>query len=195
MIEKALTNPAIVALLAPRGYDEAELKAGLVLCQAAQKAFNLRQNSLGSVSEAKKARDAAWETARDEFVEYRSTVQAKYEDAPTRRALGAAGKVSRDLQKFVTQATAAYEAGQQPPFAGPLAKRSFTPARMAAALAGLETLTKLDNDFAAAGGESGGFVEDRDGAMAKMRTWLREFRANAILALKKNPGYRAGLGL
>jgi hypothetical protein len=66
MIEKALADPAIVALLGPRGYDATELNVGLQLQVAAQAAFNKRQNALGSVSEAKKARDAAWNAAREE---------------------------------------------------------------------------------------------------------------------------------
>lgn len=195
LINKALSDPAIIALLAPRGYDEAELRVGLALQQAAQTAFNQRLAAIGAVHEAKKARDVAWKAAKEEYTDFRGTVQAKYPDMATRRALGANGFVPADLQKLVTQATAAYQAARQDPYAGPLAKRSFTPERLEAAIAGLKTLTDLDNAYSAAEGEAGGMVDDRDNAVAKLQAWVREFRANAQFALKKHPNHLATLDL
>ena len=40
MIDKAFGDPAIVALLTPRGYNAAELQVGQALYEAAQEAFN-----------------------------------------------------------------------------------------------------------------------------------------------------------
>ncbi|HVU24557.1 MAG TPA: hypothetical protein VHE13_10565 [Opitutus sp.] len=195
IIDKALANADILALLAPRGYDATELQAGLALQAAAQAAFNARLASLGAAAEAKKARDAAWVAARAEFTDFRGTVQAKYPDAVTRKALGASGVIAGDLQKFVTSATAAYQAAQQPPHAEALAKRSFTAQRLNAAIAALQALLAADNAFKSAEGAAGADLRNRDAAVASLGAWMREFRKNAKLALKKNPAFVTTLGV
>jgi len=194
-IEKALGNAEIVTLLTPRGYDATELQAGLALQAAAQTAFNARQVSLGTIEQAKQARDTAAQKAHAEYADYRITVQAKYTDAATRKALGASGPMPADLQKFVTGATAAYEAAQEPPYAAALAKRSFTAARFTAAIADLNALLAADNAYKAAGGEAGADTGERDAAVAQLNAWMREFRKNAKLALKKSPAHLATLNL
>lgn len=195
LINRALANPEIVGLLAKRGYDEAELRVGLGLQEAAMKGFVNRQSSRGPKGEAKQKRDDAWKAAKAEFTDYRGTVQDKYRDAATRTALGANGSVSGDLQKFVTQATAAYTTALASPQAGFLAKRSFTAERLNAALAALGELTELDDKFAETKGAAQGGTGARNKAVAAMDAWLAEFRNNARRALAKQPAHLATLGL
>ncbi len=195
LINKALANPDIVALLAPRGYDAAELRAGLALQAKAQSAFNARQTSLGKSTDTKQARDDAWTAAKDEYADFRQTAQAKYSEAHTRDALGVSGTMPGDLQKFVTQATASYQTARQPAYVDFFAKRSFTAARLTAGLTALQMLLVLDNEFKAAGGDAASGTGDRDTAVANLNAWLAEFRTNAQLALRKSPAHLTTLGL
>jgi len=196
IISQALADREILAAVSQRGYDDKELQVGLELQAAAQSTFDTRQKSPASRAEAKQMRDEAFEAALDEYSGYRQTVQAvsayKVSDRTT---LGADGKMSRDLQKLVTNATAAYQAAQKAPYMDVLSKRSYTVTRLNNAIAALKTLATYDNAYTGAKANAKGSTSARDEAFDKLSDWLGEFRTNARLALDSQPVLLAKLGL
>jgi len=193
---QALSIPEIVAALSERGYDAPGLQVGLELQSAAQSAFDSCQNSPTTKAEAKQMRDEAFEAALTEYSGYRQTVQAvTVFKASDRTTLGADGKMTRDLQKFVTNATAAYQAAQKEPYTTVLSKRSYTVTRLNNAIAALKTLATYDNAYTGAKAMAKGSTAARDEAFDALTAWLSEFRTNARLALEKDPVLLEKLGL
>ena len=193
MIDTARGSPAIVALLAPVGYPDTELQAGLKLHAAAQEAFAGRQSSLGGKGEAKSAHDSTSDAARGEFADYRMTVQANFKPGAARVALGASGKMPGAQDKFITLARSAYTAAQQAPYADTLAKSGFTAARLQAALDAVEQLSQQTSAQDGAVGAAKGATDERNAAFAALQAWVGKFRQLARLALKRHPEHRAAL--
>jgi len=132
----------------------------------------------------------------EEYSGYRQTVQAVTTfKASDRMGLGADGKMTRDTQKLVTNATAAYQAAQKEPYTELLSKRSYTVARLNNAIAALKTLTNYDNAYTGAKAVAKGTTSARDEAFDALSNWASEFRTNARLALEKEPVLLAKLGL
>jgi hypothetical protein len=196
LITTALEEPEILVLVSERGYTDAELRVGLELQSAAQTTFDARQEEPGSKAEAKKLRDEAFDKAFEDYSDYRKTVQAVNGfTASDRATLGADGKLTRDLQKFVTNATAAYQAAQNPPYTEILANRSYTIAWLDNAIASLKTLADHDSTFTGAKAVAKGSTDARDAAVDALTDWVSEFRTNAKIALKDKPVLLGKLGL
>ncbi|MFT3781002.1 MAG: hypothetical protein QM790_03235 [Nibricoccus sp.] len=196
IISAALGDSEIVGLLSERGYDDAALREGLALQAAAQGAFTARQNAPGTKADAKKLRDAVYEAAQDFFSGYRQTVQKIGSfTAEDRKTLGADGKVTKDFQKFVTNATAAFQAAQKPPYTELLTKRSYSVARLNIAIAELATLAEYNAKFTGAKALAKGATSARNEAFDALNTWLSEFKTNARLALKNKPVLLGKLGV
>lgn len=195
-IAPALEDAEILTLLTARGYNDAELRVGLELQASAQSAFDARQKTPGSRDEAKKLRDEVFAKSLDDFGDYRKTVQAMRKlTVVDKTTLGASGTLTKDLQKFVTTATAAYQAAQKPPYAEPLASRSYTITWLNNAIAALKTVTDYDNTYTGAKALAKDSTEARDVAVDALTDWICEFRTNAKLALKGKPVLLAKLSL
>jgi len=191
LLGAALGSPEVLAQLS---YTEAEIEEGMALHAAAQAAFNLRQQAVSTASTKLKAREALFETVRDDFGAYRATVQANL-PASNRTALGAGGRVPGDLQKFITLLRSAYAAAQQAPYAETLAKRKLTAAVLTARLTTVAELEALDGQAKAADKAATAATQARDKAGATLRKWVGDFRKQAKADLRKSPELRAVLGL
>jgi len=196
LISQALEDDKILTAVSERGYDATELHVGLDLQSAAQAAFDFRQKIPGTKAETKMLRDECFDAALAEFSGFRQTARAvtTFTDAD-RATLGVDGKMTRDLQKFVTNATAAYQAAQKEPYAAVLSKRSYTVTRLNNNIAALKTLANYDNAYTGAKAMAKGSTAARDEAFDALNAWLSEFRTNARLALEKDPVLLAKLGL
>lgn len=195
-ITKVSADEEIRRFIRARGYDDAALSVGLELQSGGQSAYDTRQKAPGTKAEAKKLRDEAAALAEEFFSDYRQTAQKipKF-TAADRTTLGVDGKVPKDLQKFVTLATASYQAAQKSPYTELLSIRSYDVARLNNAIAGLKTLVNYDNAFTGARAIAKGDTSARDAAVDALNTWMSEFRVNVKLALKKHPVLLAKLGL
>ncbi|MFT3781526.1 MAG: hypothetical protein QM790_05865 [Nibricoccus sp.] len=195
-ITAALEDPVILKLMSARAYDEPEFHVGLDFQASAQSAFDTRQKSPATKAEAKKLRDEAFDLAWEEFSDFRTTVKPMRKLSDSDKAtLGATGKMTRDLQKFVTNATAAYQAAQKSPYTELLAPRSYTITWLNNAIARLKTVTDYDNSYTGAKALAKSSTEARNAAVDALDDWMREFRANAKIALKTQPVLLAKLGL
>lgn len=146
LIQAALSDAAVLEALS---YSEEELREGLGLQEAAQRAFDARQNAQGVTSAKRVARDALLETVMDAFIAFRTTVQNSFPPA-ARTPLGASGVMPTDLQKRITLIRGAYTTGQTGDFAPTLAKRKLTAAMLAARVVEVDELEKLNREFRAA---------------------------------------------
>jgi hypothetical protein len=191
LINNALSKPEVLAELS---YTQVEIEEGKALHTAAQAAFNARQQAVGTASTAATTRDDALEIVREDFTDYRATVQANF-SPDVRTALGAGGRVPADLQKFITFTRSAYAAAQQPPYAAVLAKRKLTATVLTARVGKVDELEVLDGKAKAADKGSTAATQARDKAGATLAKWVAAFRKQAKTDLRKFPALRAELGL
>lgn len=197
LITTTIEDSAILGAVMLRGFDLLTMHVGLDLQASAQAAFDARQNIPATKAEAKKLRDDALEAAIEEFSGYRQTVQAAKTTftESDRKTLGADGKMTRDVQKLVTNATAAYQTAQKAPYTELLSKRSYTVERLNKLIAALRTLVAYDNAFTGAKAIAKETTKARDEAFDALNDWISEFRTNARLALKDQPVLIEKLGL
>ncbi len=191
LLTTALAKPEVLAQLS---YTQAEIEEGQTLQVAAQAAFNARQQAVSKGTTAATTRDDKLVTLREDFVDYRATVQTNL-PADARTALGAGGRVPADLQKLITLARSAYAAAQQPPYAAVLAKRKLPIAVLTARLADVNALETLDGKAKTADKVATASTKARDKAGATLAKWVAAFRKQAKTDLRKFPELRAELGL
>jgi len=113
-LSNAQTDPELKQLLAEHGYDEKKLAVGRARQQAAQSAFAARQQAIGAKKQATDAAVAAEAAACQAYMNFRDTARTIFRDKGAQSALGLAGKVPTDLQKFTTAASGTYESAVLP---------------------------------------------------------------------------------
>ena len=190
-----IANPEIGAALAPAGYSQEELDAGLKLQRSAQAAFDSRQTAVGRASQAKTACAKAEADARQTFGDYRKIAQAEYPEAPDRQALGASGRSPKDPHVFVTTARAAFNAARQSPYASVLAKRGYDKAGLDKAVAVFDALDAAQSAYLTATGAAADSLRVRDQAARELIVWMSKFRRIASVVLRDKPEMRQKLGL
>ena len=191
LIEATLARPEVLAQLS---YSVAEIEEGRALHVAAQQAFNARQQAVSNVSSTNKARDQLLMRVREDFADYRATVQANFPDE-VRTALGAGGRMPVDVQKLITLIRSAYASAQQAPYAAVLAKRKLTQATLTAYSALVDELVALDGKSKAADHGAIAATQARDEAGLNLNKWVGSFRKQSKTDLRKFPELRAQLDL
>lgn len=176
-------------LLAPRGYDAAALAAGAALCDAAQAAYNARQEAMAVEKSAAWAVRGADRAARAGFDDFRKIARAVFKTNPSARAsVGADGRVPDDREKFLAAASAGYASALgHSTYLAALAKRGVAQATLQAEQAKLEALTGASAAHDAARAAARRATADRAAAAKAMDAWWSEFRAVAGVALKDRP--------
>jgi hypothetical protein len=178
----------IAAALEGRGYGAARLTEGRTLQQTLQAAITHRQTMIGSQGTAGSGLSGAGEDARLAFKDYRETVQSIAAfTADDRKALGASGEILKDRQKFITQARAAYDNARLPAYAPTLAEFGYPANALAAARATLDTYSKADTDQNAVGGDATKATADRNAAYEELKTYMKQLKGIANVALRQRP--------
>lgn len=196
LIQTAHANAEILELLAPRGYDAGALDEALTTkYEPAQAGFDARQVAMGIQLSASKALDAAEENERKDFADYREIARMCFPLPADRLALGLNGTAPKDLEKFLTAATASYSAGKKAPYAAKLTVRGYAPASIDAELQGLKGVANLAKAAANAKGAAQKATETRDAAAKALKEWTAEFRKVAKRTLRGRPDLLAALGL
>ncbi|HEY0946217.1 MAG TPA: hypothetical protein VGD81_13150 [Opitutaceae bacterium] len=194
LIKAALDSPALIEVLSPAGYDEAELNAGLALWAAAQEKYDARQTADAECAQTKADRDKLLNEMRAEFMAYRVAVQVDYKGVE-RAALGASGRVPGDLERLQTSIRAAYAAGQKDPYAAKLAKSGFTIVRLQKGVAGVALFSASDTLFKQHDRAVTDATATRDKAAGELKAWVAKFRKLAKSNLQDHPSLRAKLGV
>jgi hypothetical protein len=196
LIETALDNAEILALLAPRGYDIAALDDALTTKYApAQAGFDARQVAMGILSSSNIALAATEAQERKDFADYREIARASFPLPADRLALGLNGTAPTDLDKFLTVATASYGAGKKAPYTAKLTLRGYAPASIDAELQGLKGVTSLAKAAANAKGAAEKATATRDKAAKALKDWTAEFRKVAKRTLRGRTDLLAALDL
>lgn len=196
LITTAIDNAEALVLLEPRGYGAAALTEALTTWhKPAQEAFNARQTAIGLQLSATAALGTAEAQERKDYADYREIARAAFPAAADRQALGLVGEIPRDLEKFLTTATAGYSAGKKAPYSAKLSERGFTPAAIDAELQGLKGVANFAKAQAIAKGAAQKATETRDAAAKALATWAGEFRKVARRALRTRPDLLAALEL
>jgi hypothetical protein len=193
----ARTSPELLNLLQPRGYDDVAFAAGIVLCDAAQVTFTARQNAQAAQQGASALEQAARKAARDGFYDFRKIVRAVFRtDLAAQTALGAAGRVPSDQEKFLTLAAAAYTSAlQHPDYLAALTQRGLDQIAIQAEQAKLETLFQANAIHEAAKAAAIHATSERNADAKALDDWWAQFRDIARVALKDRPDFLYQLGL
>lgn len=196
LIETALDNAEILELLTPRGYDAAALEDALTTKHApAQAAFDARQVALGVLSSANQMSGDTARQERKDFADYREIARKRFPAAADRVALGLNGATPSDLEKFLTTATASYNAGKKAPYTAGLSQRGYTPAAIDVELQGLKAVASFAKAAAIAKGAAEKAMGAREAAAKDLKTWVSEFRVVAKRTLRNRPDLLAALGI
>lgn len=188
LIRTALDNPEILELMAPRGYDSAALEEALeTKYEPAQAAFDARQVSMGLLAGRMKVLAETEAIERRDFADYREIARTCFPAAADRLALGLNGGAPKDLEKFLTTATASYGAGKKAPYTAKLTVRGYSPTMIDAELEGLKAIGNLAKAAANAKGEAKKATETRDKAAKALAGWVWEFRKVAKRTLRSRP--------
>jgi hypothetical protein len=198
--EKTLTTARdsadILALLTPRGYDAAALDEALTSLQVpAQAAYDARQSAMAQLRSANEALAGAENQERKDFADYREIARAAFPGATDQVALGLKGTAPKDLEKFLTAATASYGAGKKAPYTAKLTVRGYAPAAIDVELQGLKGVANFAKAQATAKGAAQKATTTRDAAAKALATWIGEFRKVAKRTLRTRPDLLAALEL
>jgi len=195
LLAVAQSDPETGPLMAAKGYDAPELQNGVTLQAAAQDTFNARQQAIAKRDAASEAFDTAEKAARQTYADFRETARIMFSAATDRSALGLNGAVPKDLQKFITTATASYNAAKAAAYVPVLAKVDFPATKVTAELAAVKKLGELHSKFDTADGDAATATTNRDTAYKAMAKWMSEYRRLAKIALRGKPGLLAKLGV
>ncbi len=196
LIAVASEDAEILALLTPRGYDVPALAgAAATLHDPAQMAYDARQVAMGKEASANAALAAAETQERKDFADYREIARVVFPASADKLALGLNGTAPKDLQKFLTLATASYTAGKKAPFAAKLTVRGYSPVAIGVELEGLKGVANFAKARDIAVGAALKATATRDAAAKALGTWVGEFKKVARRTLRKNPDLLAKLGL
>ncbi len=110
-------------------------------------------------------------------------------------ALGLAGAVTRDAQKFLTLARASYTTAQATAYQPALATYGYPATALAAALATLDALSTADQAQNVAIGAAKQATADRDQAVKTLEAWVKQFKRIATVALRAQPALAKKLNL
>ena len=188
-LTSARNNLDFIALSGSRGYGAPGLAEGLKACDLAQEKFNAREIAMDTKRIASKVLKSADAAARSGYADFcRIASKVFVDNANARAALVIPVRDLQDLQKFVTDVTAAYNTAlARTTYMTALSKRGYTPDAVQAELAKLAALTEASAAFDAAVTEATRATADRNAAVKALKAWWAEFYAVSQVSLKDRP--------
>jgi hypothetical protein len=195
LINTASTDADIAPILATHGYDAAEFAIGTGLVKDARDAIGERQTGVGTkLTDTKLLQDAIAD-ARDDYAAFREIARGAFTEQGDRVSLGLTGDVPDDFQKFITAAHTSYVAAGKDPFKTKLTKRSYDAAKLSTLLGNLDALVGTGSGQDESEGDAMGDTAARDAAYVALKDYIKELKATARGALRKQPALLAKLGL
>lgn len=102
------SNPLLRAALRESGYDDQAVGIGHLLAQTAESEIVRCQVALGELDQATAQFEEAWESTRDDYVEFRGTIRSLFAPRECSTIFGVYGQIAPQLAQFAAQATASY---------------------------------------------------------------------------------------
>ncbi len=195
-LEAARDDADVQAVIAPAGFDPADLDARLVLVAAAGAAFAARAAAMADEDRAVGRKQTLFRLRRKEYTVFRQIARARFHDDPdARAALLLEGEMPGALDGFVTHARSAYTNAAAPPYTARLAVRGYAPARLATLGTALNELVTAAETADSVEGRAVGATGTRDGAAQAARKSFAEFRDSARPLLAPFPELLRRIGL
>lgn len=187
VVELLQSDSVVRTPLVSRGFDTQRIETGRALQVAAQASFNERQAAMGQQEGCTQRLNAAANTARQAYADFRKTVTAVYKSKGQRTALGCTGKVPTDFQQFITVATASYTTAKTQPYQTDLTPFGYPVSTLTAHLAALTQINVLREQQASAIGNAVSATNRRNNAHGALMDWVRQLRGIASVAFRNQP--------
>lgn len=175
LVGRLAADGELADLMKSEGYDEAELQTGVTLQTAAEEVFETCRHAQLTLRRMQLEFATCWEAAREEYLDFRWAARNAFPDEGARRVLVVHEIVSPELQPFLAQVTVSYRAAQCPEVAGRLDVAGFGAPQLAAALANVRRLARLDLALQASHRRVLRCLDERELALAMVNLWIRDF--------------------
>ena len=195
MLKTAQSDSEISAALAIRGFDAEEFAEGDALHNAATKAFNTRQASIGDSSTAVSDQAVTEDSVREAYAQFRQVVRASFSGAADQQTLNLGGTVPVDRDNFLTTARASYEAAKGEGFKPKMPKRGYSDEALGALIADLDELESKAAAQDTAEGAAVGATAARNEKYEAVKAWIKEFKGVARGEFRQRADLKKKLGL
>ena len=199
LIDGTLASVEIQTAVAGYGYDGAELASGKQKLTTTQTAVLASNTKLGAQQAATAVFVTDDKAARRWYGDFSTDARAIFPVGSPERALLQLnqGSVQKSYAAFVQQATAVFHAAKNAPdeIKAKLAKRSWTPEKLAQAEAALAALIAANTKQEAAKAEAQSATQVQKTALTALNTWAAEYKKFARKALRGNPQALEALGI
>ena len=183
ILTTALTNTDIATKLATRSYTPAKIGAGVALQNAAQLAYNNRQNALGDRFGAVDDLTRAFEEETNHYEAFRDLARSFFPDQGDRTTLNLSGPIPQNRASFIAFARAGYTNAMGATYQAELAALGYDTAKLGDELDELANLEKEISQRQVAGGEAAVSVQTRNTAFRALKEWMDKLEGVAKVAL------------
>ncbi|HAJ34577.1 MAG TPA: hypothetical protein DCL15_02620 [Chloroflexi bacterium] len=187
-------DDAFRQLMPAYGLTPAFLAEGASRCDAADEAIAARRLAMVAALEATERQAEAQRAARTAYGAFRRVARTVVRSAPGKMALGLDEAPPTNLADFVQSATAMLAVAQGEPYASVLTAATFGPARVTETQATLQALAAVMTAQRSAQTAAKRATEDRDAAVATVRTFVQQATVEIETMLRQHPELRAPAG-
>ena len=181
------SHPAIAAVLADHGYDEARLEEGLKLTEHTRRCFHNRAAAITARQSATIILRDQEKAARRKYAKFRLIAHAVFPDENVHPELGISGRVPQDREQFTGIAEMSAAAARRPPYADLLSEYGFDSEAVDDLENALLALRRADSVQDTAIMNAIKATRVRDTAFEELQAWLQRFRSIAKAALRDHP--------
>lgn len=195
----ALTNasdPDILPLLKKRGYTEAQIADKLAKIELLGTLDEKQKKEYGEQYDATEAYTKAEDTLHEDYMDHIELARLVFKnDVAAKTAMGLSGDRKQSASGYSSQGLLFYNnALKNDDYKAGLATKGITEAELLAQQAAFTALDALASKQEKETGEAQRATKERDALHDELAAWMGEFKATAIIALRKYPQYREKLG-
>lgn len=192
LLNTLTANEEMAALLASKGYNAERLAEGAILREAALQGFVTRQQALGALRDAYAASNAALQTVRAEYLDFRFAARALFKTFADRTRLDLTAPVPADATALLSLVRVVYHTSQDTPsLASELAKYGYAPQRMTELLAHTNAAAEALYGVHVARSRAQQATVQRELAVQELHKWTTRLLMAARLVSRKRPDLKA----
>ena len=176
IVDVIIQDGAVRQKMSKRGFDTEKLTTGSDLCEAAQQAWDGRQDAMSAQEKQTGVVTKLADDARKAYSDFREVARTEFKDEASLTALSISEEVPGDLQTFLTHARSAYTAAKKPEYQGKLKEVGYGPAELKNEIDALDALQEAAGLQTRLIGDAQQATDDRNKAVKP----LREYRTNLL---------------
>lgn len=192
-IYNAMEHAEIQKKVVAFGYSQKRLQEGYSLLQQARALQELKADKYQEQRDLSRKINMDKKSAKASFMKHLSIAQMAFEDAPEIMERLRPKRVSSRLAEWVTQARTFYTKIE--PYAEQMERYQVNLAEMQETKARIDAFLTTRNQRLQKKGEAEESTRVRNKAIKDLKTWLKEFRSVARIALKDSPQLLEALGM